>query len=159
MEEVYLGDLIHGLIEDCALEAKSRSCALAFRHEQPLCVSGEPELLRRAIENVVRNAIRHAPQGTEVEIGLEKQGDRAAILVRDHGPGVPDDLLGAIFEPFFRVEGHRSRASGGIGLSLAIARRAVDLHQGRIIARNATPGLLITIEIPLAQPAKTSAES
>ncbi len=151
MEELHLGDLIHGLIEDCALEAESRGCALVFDHEQPLCISGEPELLRRAIENVVRNAIRHAPQGTTVEIGLEKQGDRAAIQVRDHGPGVPDDLLAAIFEPFFRVEGHRSRASGGIGLGLAIARRAVNLHQGRIIARNATPGLLISIEIPLAQ--------
>ncbi len=159
MELVDLGDLIHGLIQDCALEAESRGCVLISRHEEPSCVTGEPELLRRAIENVVRNAIRHAPEGTAIEIGLEKHRDRAAILVRDHGPGVPDDLLGAIFEPFFRVEGDRSRASGGIGLGLAIARRAVDLHQGQIIARNATPGLLITIEIPLAEATQTSATS
>ena len=74
----------------------------------------------------------------------------ATIVVRDHGPGVPDELLGAIFEPFFRVEGHRSRASGGVGLGLAIARRAVDLHRGRISAHNARPGLVVQIELPRA---------
>lgn len=149
MTEVHLEDLICGLIDDCSLEAESRGCVLHLSQPEPACVAGEPELIRRAIENVVRNAIRHAPSGTAVEVALETHGDRAAILVRDHGPGVPDELLAAIFEPFFRVEGHRSRASGGIGLGLAIARRAIELHQGRISARNATPGLLITIEIPL----------
>jgi two-component system sensor histidine kinase CpxA len=89
--------------------------------------------------------------GTSVEIGLARHGDVATITVRDHGPGVPDELLRVIFEPFFRVEGHRSRASGGVGLGLAIARRAVDLHQGRISARNACPGLLVTIELPRAE--------
>ena len=92
----------------------------------------------------MRNAIRHAPEGTAVEIDLELHGEPATIVVRDHGPGVPDELLGAIFEPFFRVEGHRSRASGGVGLGLAIARRAVDLHRGRISAHNARPGLVVT---------------
>ena len=61
-----------------------------------------------------------------------------------------EELLGSIFEPFFRVEGHRSRASGGVGLGLAIARRAVDLHRGRIVAHNAGPGLKVTIVLPLA---------
>jgi two-component system sensor histidine kinase CpxA len=150
MEEVRLDDLIHGLTEDCTLEAEARGCRINLGPMEPCCVGGEPELLRRAIENVVRNAIRHAPEGTAVEIGLEHRGAAAAIVVRDRGPGVPDDSLGMIFEPFFRVEGHRSRASGGTGLGLAIARRAVDLHQGRITAQNADPGLLITIELPHA---------
>jgi two-component system sensor histidine kinase CpxA len=151
MDQIQLDDLVHGLIEDCSLEAESLGRTVLFRHAEPTSVTGESELIRRAIENVVRNAIRHTSSGTAIEIELEKRGDRAAILVRDRGPGVPEELLGAIFEPFFRVEGHRSRASGGIGLGLAIARRAVELHQGRIVARNASPGLLITIEIPLAQ--------
>jgi signal transduction histidine kinase len=72
----------------------------------------------------------------------------ATISVRDHGPGVPDDLLGAIFEPFVRVEGGRSRARGGVGLGLAIARRAIGLHRGTIKAQNANPGLLVQIELP-----------
>jgi signal transduction histidine kinase len=99
----------------------------------------------------VRNAVRHAPERTSVEIGLVSAGDAARISVRDHGPGVPDALLATIFEPFFRVERDRSRASGGIGLGLAIARRAVDLHRGNISARNAQPGLVVNIELPLAE--------
>jgi two-component system sensor histidine kinase CpxA len=124
-------------------------------------VRGEPELLRRAVENVVRNAIRHAPEGTAVEVSLELHGDVATIVVRDHGPGVPDDLLGNIFEPFYRVEGDRSRASGGVGLGLAIARRAVELHHGKIAAQNARPGLLVKIELPRAAslPSSNTAES
>jgi two-component system sensor histidine kinase CpxA len=149
MEEVRLDDLVHGLTEDCALEAEARGCRISLGPQEPCCVIGEPELLRRAVENVVRNAIRHAPDGTAVEIALEPRDSAAAVKVRDHGPGVPDDCLGMIFEPFFRVDGHRSRASGGTGLGLAIARRAIDLHQGRITAQNANPGLLVTIELPL----------
>jgi two-component system, OmpR family, sensor histidine kinase CpxA len=114
-------------------------------------VRGESELLHRAVENVLRNAIRHAPEGTSVQIGCAIRDDLATITVRDYGPGVPDDLLGAIFDPFFRVEGHRSRASGGVGLGLAIARRAVLVHGGRISAQNARPGLIVTIELPRAE--------
>ena len=130
------------------MEAATKGCSLVQTKDVPCWVNGQPELLRRAVENVVRNAIRHAPEETAVEIDLELIGDVAKISVRDHGPGVPVDLLGAIFEPFVRVEGDRSRASGGVGLGLAIARRAVGLHQGRITAQNANPGLLVQIELP-----------
>ena len=108
------------------LEAEASGCRLDLRSADPATIQGSPELLRRAVENVVRNAIRHAPAGTAVEIGLERAAGTATIAVRDRGPGVPEDLLGAIFEPFFRVEGHRSRVDGGTGLGLAIARRAVE---------------------------------
>jgi two-component system sensor histidine kinase CpxA len=122
--------------------------------QEPCYVHGERELLRRAAENVVRNAIRHSPQGSAVEVSLERHDGAARMVVRDHGPGVPEELLGSIFEPFFRVEGHRSRASGGVGLGLAIARRAVDLHGGKIAARNASPGLIVSIELPAAEEAE-----
>jgi signal transduction histidine kinase len=148
-EEVRLDDLLHGLVADFALEAEAGGCRLKIRTEDPSTVLGEPELLRRAVENVVRNAIRHAPEGTDIEVGLERNGSTATVVVRDHGPGVPEEALGSIFEPFSRVEGHRSRNSGGAGLGLAIARRAVDLHRGRISARNAHPGLEVAIELPL----------
>ena len=99
----------------------------------------------------MRNAIRHTAEGTTVEIALELRGDMAIASVRDHGPGVPEALLSDIFKPFFRVEDDRSRASGGVGLGLAIARRAVEVHQGKISASNARPGLVITISLPQAR--------
>src|SRR5262245_48362868 len=105
------------------------------------------------MENVVHNAIRHAPEGTPIDVDLERSGDLARITIRDRGPGVPEGYLKEIFQPFFRVEDDRSRASGGVGLGLAIARRAIDLHQGRIFASNANPGLAITIELPVDQAA------
>ena len=106
-------------------------------------VVGDPELLRRAIENVIRNAIRHAPESTAVEAGLEAADGRATVRIRDYGPGVPEEALPRIFDAFYRVETDRDRASGGAGLGLSIARRAVELHKGTIRARNAEPGLAV----------------
>jgi signal transduction histidine kinase len=147
-ENLPLDELLDDLIEDCEMEAKSKGCSLVRTNAEPCSVNGQPELLRRAVENVLRNAIRHAPEKSAVEIGLVLVGDVATVSVRDYGPGVPDDLLGAIFEPFVRVEGDRSRASGGVGLGLAIARRAIGLHRGTIKAQNANPGLLVQFEMP-----------
>lgn len=149
-EEIDLDDLLRNLVDQCGVEAEAKGSRLVLNAEEPCAVLGERELLHRAVENVVRNAIRHAPEGTSVEMRLEQRGNLAVVVVRDHGPGVPDAFLQPIFEPFFRAEGHRSRASGGVGLGLAIARRAVSLHQGKISAQNARPGpgLIVEIELP-----------
>src|SRR5262249_36611517 len=104
--------------------------------------------LRRAFENVIRNAIRHAPDGTSIEVSLDQRGPLTKVVVRDFGPGVPPEALPRIFEPFFRVEGDRDRASGGVGLGLAVARRALGIPRGRIAGRNAGPGLAVEILLP-----------
>ena len=96
------------------------------------------------MENVIRNAIRHAPPQSAVEVTVAG----TTVRVRDYGPGVPEEALARIFDPFYRVENDRNRVSGGVGLGLAIARRAIALHKGTIRARNADPGLLVEITLP-----------
>ncbi len=110
---------------------------------------GDSELTRRAVENVLRNAIQYSPENSRVDVALEVSGGTARIAIRDRGAGVPDDHLTRIFQPFFRVDNSRNGATGGVGLGLAIASRAVSLHRGRIEAMNDNPGLLVTIEFPL----------
>jgi signal transduction histidine kinase len=143
-----LHELLQSLVDDCSLEAEMQRCELVLNVDRPATLRGERELLRRAIENVLRNAIRHAPEGTAVQISLGLGPDVVTITVRDHGSGVPEESLEAIFEPFYRLGDDRGRSSGGVGLGLSIARRAVLLHQGRLCARNARPGLIVTIELP-----------
>jgi two-component system sensor histidine kinase CpxA len=127
-----------------------------------MMLDGDAELLRRAIENVVRNAIRYAPHGSRIEVELSPRGPYAVVRVRDFGPGVPQESIERIFDPFYRVDSDRNRASGGTGLGLAIARRAVQLHGGSIRAENAHPGLRVNIELPASlaapmEPAESAA--
>lgn len=148
VEDVRLDQLVREVAADCDLEARVRRCRVAAETAEPLWVKGDAELLRRAVENVVRNALRHAPEDSFVDISAGETDGRARLSIRDYGPGVPENLRESIFEPFFRVEADRGRASGGAGLGLAIARRAVELHGGSITARNASPGLMVEIDLP-----------
>jgi two-component system sensor histidine kinase CpxA len=148
LEVVHPGELLSGLVEDCSLEAEAKGCRLQFQAKWTGAMRGDVELLHRAFENVIRNAIRHAPEGTSVQVSLEPCGQGVKVVVRDFGPGVPMEALSSIFEAFFRVEGDRSRESGGVGLGLAIARRAVGIHGGHISARNTDPGLSVEVVLP-----------
>jgi two-component system sensor histidine kinase CpxA len=150
-KEVVLSDLLRSLVEDCTPEAEAKGCRLNLLLEG-VTIRGDRELLRRAVENILRNAIRHAPEGTSVEVSLRESSGSAVIAIRDHGTGVPEEYLGRIFKPFFRVDDDRSRSSGGVGLGLSIARRAIGLHRGQVSARNEDPGLCVTIELPIRPP-------
>lgn len=113
-------------------------------------VAGSPTLLRSAIENVVRNALRYAPPGQPVRLTLKDADDGSLrIRVRDQGPGVPDDELAQIFSPFVRTRAARARDGGGLGLGLAVAKRAIEAHGGTIGAQNASGGgLLVELSLP-----------
>ena len=147
-QPVSLDHLLHEVVDDCRIEADARRCTVQIDAPDPVEAQGDPELLRRAFENVLRNAIRHAPEGTAIEACLSRNSATASIAVRDYGSGVPEELLRSIFQPFFRVEEARDNASGNVGLGLAIAHRAITLHSGRIWAENRNPGLVVTIELP-----------
>ncbi len=137
------------ILEDCRIEADAKQCELEFEMRGPITIIGDRELLRRAIENLLRNAIRHSPEDGRVEIKLDRLEDIAILEVRDHGPGVPQGLEHKIFEPFFRVDSSRTTSSGGVGLGLSIVKRAVRLHRGEIKAVNAGPGLRVEMSLPL----------
>jgi two-component system sensor histidine kinase CpxA len=149
-QPVSLDALLAEVVDDCRIEADARHCQVRLQAPEPVETQGDPELLRRAFENVIRNAIRHAPDGTGIDVRLTRRAGLAAIAVRDYGSGVPPELLGSIFRPFFRVEEARDNVTGGVGLGLAIAHRAITLHSGRIWADNVNPGLVVTIELPCA---------
>jgi two-component system sensor histidine kinase CpxA len=148
LTHIHLDQLIGGLVDDCSIEAHARGCSLEMAKGPSIAIDGDGELLRRAIENVMRNAIRHAPPDSKIEVSLGNGGGRAKVRVRDYGPGVPEDALPRLFDPFYRVDTDRNRGSGGVGLGLSIARRAVELHHGSLRASNASPGLLVEIELP-----------
>jgi signal transduction histidine kinase len=147
-QSIRIIDLIQEIVADCGLEAKARQVGIDSKLRSRGRVEGDPELLRRAVENVLRNAIRFTPVGSTVSLKVEDKGRYVAVRVRDFGPGVPEEFLGRIFDPFFRVDESRDEAAGGTGLGLSIARRAVLLHHGEITAENASPGLLVEIVIP-----------
>ena len=149
--DISLPDLISDSVDDFQLEADSRECVLVKCLEPQIILPGDQELIRRAIDNVLGNAVRHAPCRSEITIDLRLQGRNALVSIRDRGPGVPDEMLSEIFKPFRRVESDRDRDTGGLGLGLSIARRAVVLHQGTITAFNANPGLEVTLVLPYAE--------
>src|SRR5580700_9260220 len=152
---VPLNELVLSVAQDAEFEAQARHCHV--RTEIPEAgweVRGNASLLHSAIENVVRNAIRYTHEGGSVEIRLQRvesaTGPEALLQVTDCGPGVPEDALEKMFEPFYRLDDARGRLTGGVGLGLAIAQRAVRFHGGRVSASNrAEGGLLVEIHLPL----------
>ncbi len=157
--EIALTDLLGDVLDDSTVEAEARQCRLQLCASGNFQLLGDRELLRRAVENVVRNAIRYAPEGSDIEISLTHRDMYAMISVRDFGPGVPEESLPNLFKPFFRVEADRNRNSGGgVGLGLSIAERAIAVHGGRIRVRNASPGLIVEIVLPvIAKPVLVNA--
>ena len=147
-EKIRLDELVQTIVEDSRIEAEKRHVELNSSVTE-VTMTGNPELLRRAVENLVRNAIRYSPENTTVDVSLSKVGSVYRISVRDHGSGVPEESLSSIFDPFYRVEKDRGRTSGGVGLGLAIAKRAVELHHGTMRAQNVTPGLRVEIDLPV----------
>lgn len=141
---VDLSALIRSIVEDAKLEAEPKRCRVEVSVTDRLVVRGNQDLIRRAIENVVRNALRHTPYGGRIFIATRSARDRIDIEVADEGKGVAEADLKAIFEPFFRSVSED--AFSGYGLGLAITRSIVEAHGGEIHARNRSEGgLVVTI--------------
>ncbi len=154
-EEIGMADLVAEVVENGSFEAEANHRTLEFTGDAEVIVMGKFELLYRALENVVRNAIKHTAEGTTVTVAA--RGDREHALLRisvlDHGSGVPDEEMAAIFEPFFRGS-QITRAQQGYGLGLTIAKRVLLAHGGSIHAFNLDAGgLCVEITLPCTFPA------
>jgi two-component system sensor histidine kinase CpxA len=112
-------------------------------------VIADPELLARALANIIRNAVKYAGDAGPIQVSAKRKGNKTEIEVRDFGPGVPDDLVEQLFEPFFRPQPSRDRCSGGVGLGLAIVKTCIETCNGTVSARNLKPkGFAVTLTLP-----------
>ena len=153
-ETIQLDKLLEDAAEDGAYEAGSLEKNVTITKNEPVRLEGNRVLLQSALENVIRNAIRYTKKQTTVELSMTRLPDKldwVEIIVKDQGPGIPENMLTRIFEPFVRVGEARDRESGGYGLGLAIACRAIKLHGGTIAAHNqAGNGAIIQIRLPIS---------
>lgn len=144
---------LRALLQDIAQSADFEARAEQKRAEftsslDQAVVASADDLLQKCFENIIRNAVKYTPAGTTVSINLDKTEGSFMIVVEDCGSGVPEEELGRIFEPFYRVDDARTRASGGHGLGLSIAHRAIIQHGGTIVAQNGENGLKVIITLP-----------
>ena len=156
-EDICIADLVHDIVDDARYEAEPRHVAIEVTGDAASAdaiITGQPELLARAVENVVRNAVKHSPDGgkVQVHIALQDGAEQLRIAVLDRGPGVPQADLASIFEPFFRAS-NTQHSTEGHGLGLAIARHVIGAHGGHIAAslRNGG-GLCVEMLLPAKTP-------
>jgi two-component system sensor histidine kinase CpxA len=153
-ERISLKELLEEITPDAMYEAQQRDASVVLQAECDCVINGRRELLYRAIENVLRNAVSYTQGGTSVELRLRRDEEQqmAVIEVSDRGPGIPESELESVFRPFYRVDMARAPQTGGSGVGLAIAERAVKLHNGSIGASNrAGGGTCIRICLSIAQ--------
>lgn len=149
-DPVELTSLLGEVVEDARLEASAAEKNVDWTAGESLWLEGDHALLRSAIENVLRNAVRFTDPHSAVAVSLAREQRNAVIVIQDRGPGVPEAELDRIFEPFYRVAESRDRDSGGTGLGLAITSRIVGLYGGEVRAQNApSGGLSVEIRLPL----------
>jgi len=147
---VALDKLLGEVVSDAQFEAASCNKSVELEATPVADIQADPELLHRALENVVRNAVAYTAEGSSVSVRLMIEGGQQVVTVRDQGDGVDESSLGSLFDAFYRESDARDRESGGYGLGLAIAQRAIVLHGGQISARNHPEGGL-EVEIRLPQ--------
>ncbi|MFI4919124.1 MAG: two-component system sensor histidine kinase CpxA [Legionellales bacterium] len=152
LTSVNLVDLLTQIIHDANYESGAQSPRASLEVTAPCQLAIDARLIHRAIENIVRNALHYSPAHQKISVSLQcsDSNQHVYIDVKDNGPGVPEDQLEKIFNPFYRVDTSRTKKTGGYGLGLAIAARAVQLHQGEISAvNNKEGGLLVRMILPL----------
>ncbi len=149
-----LADLLKDLVETVNYELSEGREPIGLQLQKPLTMAADRELLWRAFENILRNALIHSGDAGGIRVCANQvEGKQVQVSVLDSGPGIDETLIGRIFEPFFRVDEARNRDAGGHGLGLAIAASAIRRHGGRVAAFNRKEGGL---EVRVVLPQKPS---
>ena len=144
-------EVIEEVVRDANFEGAVKNCTVELTGAANSTAHGNRELLRSAVENVLRNAVRYSPPGASVQVNVERTAAGLSILIRDRGPGVPAGDLERIFEPFYRVAESRDRDSGGEGIGLAITSQVMKAHGGSARADNHSGGgLEVRLSLPRA---------
>ena len=146
-----INGLVDSIVNDARFEAESQNKLVAYSNEKETLLKGSIELLRRAFENIIRNAIYYTPENTQVTVTTEIESNNIVITVCDAGKGIDEAKLADVFQPFVRIKDDKQNVKiPGYGLGLAIARRAIEIHQGSIKAYNQSKGgLCIEIKLPI----------
>lgn len=144
---VGLADILDGVADDLGFEAQQKNVTVKTVLEGDPVINADGNLLARALDNIARNSLRHAPAQSQITLSLSSDAESFIIRCRDTGPGMPEEELANMFAPF--VRGANVRTGTGFGLGLAIAKRSVTAHGGSILARNIKPhGLETEIRLP-----------
>ena len=147
-EPVDVAELARHAVTDARATAPERDISVSAA--DGAIVAGDPNQLHQVLANLMRNALVHTPAGTAIEVSVRREGEEVSLVVRDHGPGLPEGEQERLFERFWRAEGGRERGRAGAGLGLAIAREVVNAHGGRIAASNAPDGgALFVVQLPV----------
>ncbi|WP_440874985.1 ATP-binding protein [Thalassotalea sp. PLHSN55] len=150
VETIDIKTLLEPIIQDTQFIADNKHIVIHFNLNVEGSLSVDVQLLTSAINNVLTNAVKYSPENSSISCTVEVIAQRLLIKVIDTGPGVPEQNINQLFEPFYRVADARDRKTGGTGLGLAIAKQAIVAHQGTISAKNnSEKGLTVTIELPL----------
>jgi two-component system sensor histidine kinase CpxA len=153
-ESLDVDEIIDAVVRDANFEGAAKNTRVELAGAARAVVTGNRDFLSSAVENVLRNAVRYSPNDTAVEVAARGADGQVTITVRDRGPGVPQEELERIFEPFHRVADSRDRDSGGEGIGLAITSQVMKAHGGSASASNRPGGGL---EVRLIIPGRTLA--
>ncbi|HWX36408.1 MAG TPA: ATP-binding protein [Steroidobacteraceae bacterium] len=149
-----LDEVIEEVVRDANFEGAVKNCRVMSQGAASTAINGNRDLVRSAVENVLRNAVHYSPQDSPVGVSIERSREGVVILIRDKGPGVPDGDLERIFEPFYRVAESRDRDTGGEGIGLAITAQVLKAHGGWAKAANSPGGgLEVRLNLPASAPA------
>lgn len=148
-------ELLSDIVDESRIEADRKEIQLRFDSSGEALISASSSDLHSALENIVRNAIRYSDNNQSIDVGIStsQQYKRCEIVIKDRGPGIPEQDLTYIFEPFYRVDPARNRKTGGYGIGLAIVKRVINAHKGTVSAENwitgKESGLKVIIDLPL----------